>query len=154
MSKFRATTAAVLTAAFLAAGALVPAAAAPEFAGIVVVSSTEFGRIVGGGEGTGGVVFKGQNHAFKLKGLRVAAKRNLADMNATGEVYDLQDLAQFPGTYTRLDAGSGPSGAAAGLYLRSDKGVILRLEPRDRDLPLDVGADGVTVTLVERPKAE
>mgnify|MGYP001135945440 CR=1 FL=1 len=41
---------------------------------------------------------------FKLRGLSAGLNIGVSKMCATGDVYDLKQIGQFPGTYTKLDA--------------------------------------------------
>ncbi len=49
-----------------------------------------------------------------------------AEHDATGEVYDLKEVSQFPGVYTKLETSIALCGAG-GLRLKNKNGVILSL---------------------------
>jgi len=70
-------------------------------------------------------------------------------MSAAGEVYDLENVSDFPGTYTKLDASVALGGGVGGLHLKNQNGVIMRLESRTKGLQLNLGVSGVTV-MVEK----
>ena len=72
----------------------------------------------------------------------------ISKMSAAGEVYDLEDISKFPGTYTKLDASITLGGGIGGLRLKNENGVIMRLESRTKGLQLNVGSSsGITVTM-------
>jgi len=70
-------------------------------------------------------------------------------VSAAGEVYELKDLAKFPGTYTKFDAAGSYGGVGAGaLYMKNENGVVMKLTSRTGGLQLNVGsASGVKVTM-------
>jgi hypothetical protein len=69
-------------------------------------------------------------------------------MSASGEVYDLPDLANFPGTYTKLDVSATVGGGVGALHLKNEHGVVMKLTSRSKGLQLNAGsATGVTVTM-------
>jgi len=51
-----------------------------------------------GGAGNGVLSFRGRNYPFQVGGVGVGGI-GLSTVDATGEVYNLRELAQFPGTY-------------------------------------------------------
>lgn len=116
--------------------------------GTVAIDETQFAMIVGGSTGAGTLTYKGGEHAFKLSGLSVGANVGAAKVSAVGDVYDLKDLSRFPGTYTRFDASAALGGGAGTLYLKNEKGVVMKLTSRNQGLQLNIGsATGVKVTM-------
>ena len=69
-------------------------------------------------------------------------------MSAAGEVYELKDVAKFPGTYTKFDAGIAFGGGAGALHLKNEHGVVMKLTSRTQGAQLNVAsASGVKVTM-------
>jgi hypothetical protein len=69
-------------------------------------------------------------------------------MSASGEVYDLTSVSDFPGTFTKLDAGVALGGGMGGLRLKNQNGVILVLRSRTEGVDLNLGSmSGMTVTM-------
>jgi len=147
MLNFRKMAGLTMLATALLAGALALAADAKKPDGTVTIDETQFGFIVGGSSGGGTLNYQGKEYPFKLGGLSVGANVGVSKMSATGEVYDLKDIAQFPGTYTELDASVALGGGMGGLHLKNEKGVIMHLESRTEGLQLNLGVSGVTVTM-------
>jgi hypothetical protein len=67
-------------------------------------------------------------------------------MEATGDVYNLRELSQFPGAY-----GSARYGAAVGdqgggeLWLQNPAGVLMSLKAKRTGLAVSLGADAVII---------
>ncbi len=136
-----------LSATLLTAGlALADEAKKPD--GTVTISQTDFALILGGSVGGGKLTFKGKDYDFKVGGLTVGANVGVSKADAAGEVYDLKDIKDFPGTYTKLDTGITLGGGVGGLRLKNEHGVIMRLVSRTQGLQLNVAsATGVKVTM-------
>jgi hypothetical protein len=64
-----------------------------------------------------------------------------------GEVYDLDDVSKFAGTYTNFETNIALGGGAGGLRLKNEHGVIMRLVARTQGVQLKIGLDGLKVTL-------
>lgn len=138
----------VLLATTLLMGSLALAADAKKPSGTVVIDETQFAFILGGSLGGGTLTFQGQEYSFKVGGLTAGANVGISKMSASGEVYDLTEISQFPGTYTKLDVSIALGGGVGGLHLKNEHGVIMRLESRTQGLQLNVGsASGIKVTL-------
>jgi len=132
---------------FLVSG-LAIAADAKKPDGSVTIDETQFAFIIGGSVGGGKLTYKGKVHDFKIGGLTAGANVGISKMSASGEVYDLPDLANFPGTYTKLDVSATVGGGVGALHLKNEHGVVMKLTSRSKGLQLNAGsATGVTVTM-------
>jgi hypothetical protein len=69
-------------------------------------------------------------------------------VNAVGEVYGLNTLAGFAGTYVqeKSELALGNTGRG-GLWLRNEQGVSMRLDASMRGAALTLGADAVRVSM-------
>ncbi|MCG6941492.1 MAG: EipA family protein [Thiohalocapsa sp.] len=139
---------ALVMAAALLGTAVALAEEAKQPVGTVTIAEEQIGLIVGGSEGGGTLVFKGKEYPFTLKGLSAGLNVGASTMSATGNVYDLKDVSQFPGTYTKLDASVALGGGMGGLRLQNQNGVIMTLHSRTAGLDLNLGTvSGVTVKM-------
>jgi hypothetical protein len=139
---------ALAVAAALLAGGLAMADEKKTPDGTVVIDSTQFALVLGGSTGGGTLTYKGKAHEFKLSGLTVGANVGVTKIDAVGDVYDLKDVAKFPGTYTQWDASATLGGGAGALYLKNENGVVMKLLSRNKGLQINVGsANGVKVTM-------
>jgi hypothetical protein len=136
-----------LMAAFFAGG-LALAADAKKPDGTVSIDSTQFAAVIGGSTGGGKLTYKGKVYDFKLGGLTVGANVGVTKIEAAGDVYDLKDVAKFPGTYTQWDASATLGGGVGALYLKNENGVVMKLVSRNKGLQINVGsANGVKVEM-------
>ena len=72
----------------------------------------------------------------------------LSTIEATGEVYNLRDLGQFPGTYGQARYGFAIGTASGGdLWLQNEAGVILHLKAKRKGLMLSLGGDAVVISM-------
>ena len=103
---------------------------------------------IGSGSGGGGVLsFRGAAYPFDVGGLGVGGL-GVSTIEATGEVYNLRDLAQFPGTYGQARYGFAIGTASGGdLWLQNEAGVILHLKAKRTGLMLSLGGDAVVISM-------
>jgi hypothetical protein len=103
---------------------------------------------IGSGSGGGGMLsFRGVEYAFDVGGVGVGGI-GLSTIEATGEVYNLRDLAQFPGTYGQARYGFAIGTASAGdLWLQNEAGVIMHLKAKRTGLMLSLGGDAVVISM-------
>ena len=115
--------------------------------GSVSIDSTQIGFIVSGQWGGGKLYFKKKTYPFKIGGLGIGGL-GASKIKATGTVYDLRKLEDFPGTYVQGRVGFAFTDEGQGdLWLKNDKGVVLRLKTKQSGLALTAGADGVQITI-------
>ena len=96
----------------------------------------------------------GTSHAFSVSGLNLQGREgNSLDVEARGEVYHLQRLEDFDGTYRRTLGAVDPQRPTNTLMLENDRGVLLVVtvtaaieQTEVRILPSE---SGVTVKLQE-----
>lgn len=134
-----------LMAVALVSGGLASAETPKKPVGQVTIDETQFGFIIGGSVGGGELTFGGKKHSFQIGGLSLGANIGVSRMSARGEVYDMKDVSQFPGTYVRLGGNVALGGGVGGMTLKNENGVILRLEGTTQGIQFNVGASGVTV---------
>jgi hypothetical protein len=84
-------------------------------------------------------------YPFKVVGLGVGGV-GLSKLTATGDVYDLGNLADSQGLYGQARIGWAIAKKGGGyLWLANNKGGTLKLKTRRQDLMLALGADGVDI---------
>jgi hypothetical protein len=115
--------------------------------GFVDMNEIQVAYIGSAGGGTGTLTFQGQEYPFSVAGLGVGGI-GISSIDAKGEVYNLTNVAQFPGAY-----GEGRYGAVAGqesfgdLWLRNPNNVVMHLRAKREGLMLSVGGDAVVITM-------
>ena len=148
MQSNRKMTGSVLLVTTLLVGGLALAADAKQPVGQVSIEEEQFGLILGGSAGSGTLTFHGKTYPFKLKGLSAGANVGISKMSAVGAVYDLKQVSQFPGTYTKFESSVALGGGVGGLHLKNENGVIMNLSSRTKGLDLNLGSmSGMTVTM-------
>jgi hypothetical protein len=99
----------------------------------------------GGGHGT--LSFHGRTHRFSVGGLGVGGI-GISSIEASGEVYNLNALSDFPGAYAQGRVGFAFGEASSGdLWLQNENGVIMHLKARREGLMLSLGGDAVVITM-------
>jgi hypothetical protein len=90
--------------------------------------------------GSGVLDYQGRRYAFGVRGLG-AEGIEVSKIEASGEVYGLERLQDFQGTYVRA-----AQNTVGGLWLENEKGIIIRLEEADA-VPLFPAGDAVIFKL-------
>jgi len=126
-------------------GGLAHAEAPLEPSGIVTIDQTQFGFIIGGSVGGGVLTIDGVAHDFKIGGISLGANFGASQLAASGEVYNLKKLEDFPGNYVTTGGQVALGGGQGGMQLQNSKGVIMRLQATTKGLQFNVGAGGVNV---------
>ena len=103
-----------------------------------------------GGDGT--ITFMGQTHEFSIYGIG-AGGTGLQKISATGEVYNLRSLEDFPGTYTGLRTGLTLIKGKMTAKLTNEHGVILYLTGKTFGLASSTGADKFLVKMKNKQPA-
>jgi len=114
--------------------------------GRVKINEEEFGFILNGNIGKGTLYFRGKEYTFKTGGIKVGGL-GVSKISAVGEVYDLHNISQFPGTYVAGEYGVTLGGGMGGLILKNENGVYLHLKSTSEGIALQMGAEGITVKL-------
>jgi hypothetical protein len=106
--------------------------------------------VTGLGGGTGTLYYQGQTYPFKLAGTVVGPGGGVAKINASGEVYKLASLADFPGRYTQS---TGPAGLSttggSDLWLQNSAGVIMHLQGTSTGAMLTLGRDEIFIRMAQ-----
>jgi hypothetical protein len=115
--------------------------------GTVDMQEVQAAYIGSGSAGTGVLSFRGANHPFQVGGVGIGGI-GLSTVDARGEVYNLRDLAQFPGTYGQARYGFAIGTSSAGdLWMQNESGVILHLKAKREGLILSLGGDAVVISM-------
>jgi hypothetical protein len=119
-----------------------------KYDGTVSIDATQFALIFGGSSGGGKLEFKGKSYEFKLTGLTAGINVGGSKVEGNGFVYDLTDIAKFPGTYKAFSAGGAAVAGAGTIYLKNENGVVMKLGTTSKGLALNLGSgSGVKVTM-------
>jgi hypothetical protein len=105
---------------------------------IAAMAETQFGH--------GTLGYNGQLYKFKIGGVG-AGGMGVQKITATGHVYNLNDIADFAGTYFEARAGITVAEGAGGLWVQNGKKVTLHLKMHAEGLALAIGGDGLTIEM-------
>ena len=120
---------------------------AQEPSGTVTISEYELAYIFNGTMGGGTLSFQGNTYNFKIGGLGIGGI-GATHISASGEVYNLQDVLAFPGTYAQASVGYAATNQGEGhLWLQNQSGVQLHLITSQQGLGLTAGADGIVINM-------
>ena len=115
--------------------------------GTVRIQQTQIAFIASGNIGGGTLSFNGRTYRFKIGGLGLGGI-GISKMTATGNVYNLADLAYFPGAYAQARYGAVIGDTSVGkLWLKNSNGVVIELKAEREGLALSLGGDAVYIDL-------
>lgn len=114
--------------------------------GKVTLETTSIAAGVGVSWGDGKLNFKGKTYPFSVDGLSLV-DWGISKAQATGDVYNLKDAAQFGGTYVAAEAGLTLAGGMGGMVLRNDNDVILHLRSVSQGARLQLGTSGLVIKM-------
>ena len=136
----------------LAGGAGVIAVVRPAFAtsdlvqsATVTIEQVQIAFIGSGNLGGGTLFYGGQKYSFTVGGLGIGGF-GISRMTASGIVYNMRNLNDFPGAYVQGRYGFALSDLSAGeLFLGNTRGVGLRLKAERTGIALSLGGDAVYI---------
>jgi mono/diheme cytochrome c family protein len=114
--------------------------------GTVVFTGGSIAAGVGYVWGHGELVYQGQKHTFSVSGLSIVDV-GVANISASGIVYNLTSLDDVSGNYTAASAGLTIAGGGSAAILRNEHGVVIKLVSTSRGLRFNLAAHGVNIKL-------
>ncbi len=115
--------------------------------GTIEIQQYQVAFIGSGSLGGGTLSFQGKEHDFSIGGIGIGGI-GVSSIDATGEVYHLDKLEDFPGAYVQARAGLVVADKSKGsLWLRNTGGVYIRVSAEREGVMLALGADGVYIDL-------
>ncbi len=104
------------------------------------------GFILSATGGKGKLTFKGRTYAFRVGGMGVGGF-GVSKITASGEVYGLKRIEDFPGGYLQARAGYAAVEGKGQQWLENSNGVVLKLRSTSKGLALNLGADGLKIEM-------
>ena len=113
------------------------------------LTSEQLRLIVGGGTANGVLHYQGKQYPFRAKGATVGGV-GYTKSTATGDVYFMDKVEDFAGTYSAVTIGAtaGTAGGGGSQY-ENQKGVYVRVRSKSEGLALNLGLGVVTVEFVK-----
>ena len=118
----------------------------PKPSGKVSMESKSIAAGIGVTWGDGKLSFKGKDYPFSIDGLTVV-DIGISKASAVGDVYNLTDVAKFPGIYVAAEAGFTLAGGIGGMVLRNQEGVVMHIHSTSKGAQLQLGTSGLTIKL-------
>jgi hypothetical protein len=102
--------------------------------------------------GDGVLTYKGQDYpfTFQAKGLFRDVDPAITAGELSGEVFDLQRVAVFNGTYHALEANKSDAGGGSRATIKNSHGVTVKLASKVEGRKFILGADGLSITLKQQ----
>ena len=116
--------------------------------GTISFEAEQFRLILGGSRGKGVLTFQGKTYPFTFKGVSVGGV-GVTKNEGTGQVYFLNKLEDFAGTFSAIGAGAtAGKGTNAGSF-ENDKGVYISVRSKSEGAALSLGISTATVEFVK-----
>jgi hypothetical protein len=121
-----------------------PVAAPPP--AFVRLETTSIAAGIGISWGDGIVTFEGRDYDFELKGV------SLLDLGASssvsvGDVQNLENVADFEGTYVAVGAAGAAGSGASAVTMRNENGVVITLSSELQGVQLALATQGLRISL-------
>jgi hypothetical protein len=133
----------------IALGCLVAFAASagePNPSGRVNISSKAVAVGVGVTWGDGTLSYGGKTYTFSVTGLSVV-DLGISNVTSTGEVFNLNNVADFSGNYAAGEAGIAIAGGQNDVIMKNEHGVVLRLHGTQQGVRFTLAPQGVAIKL-------
>jgi hypothetical protein len=115
--------------------------------GAVVMHQVQAAYIASGSGGGGTLYFQGGDYPFTVGGVGIGGF-GASTIEARGDVYNLTNIAQFPGTYAEARYGFALGQTSAGdLWMKNDNGVVIHLKAERTGLMLSLGGSAVAISM-------
>lgn len=106
--------------------------------------------VTGVGGGSGSLDYQGRTYPFKVVGTVVGPGGGVAKISASGPVYKLASVADFPGRYTQSTGAAGLStSGGSDLWLQNSAGVIMHLQGSSSGAMLTLGRDEIFIRMAQ-----
>ena len=112
----------------------------------VELQRSSIGAGIGISWGHGSLSFEGNSYAFSLKGLSVGDV-GAAKILAEGRVENMENLADFAGTYVAIEAGGAAGKGGSAVTMMNEHGVTINLASTREGFGLTLGAQGFAIAL-------
>lgn len=115
--------------------------------GTIDMQEVQVAYLASGGGGNGTLFYRGREYPFTIGGLGVGGI-GASTISASGEVYKLDSLSGFPGSYVQGRYGFALGDLSGGdLWLQNEAGVILHLKAKREGLMLSLGGDAIVISM-------
>lgn len=111
-----------------------------------VTVTEDFVAGLGGGSGT--LEYQGRTYPFKFVGTVAGPGGGVEKISASGPVYKLASVTDFPGRYTQSTGKAGfSSSGSSDLWLENNAGVIMHLQGASSGAMLTLGKEEIIIRM-------
>ena len=104
--------------------------------------------VAGFGGGSGTLEYQGRTYPFKVLGTVAGPGGGVDKITASGPVYKLASVTDFPGRYTQSTGKAGfSSSGSSDLWLENSSGVIMHLQGTSSGAMLTLGKDEILIRM-------
>jgi hypothetical protein len=114
--------------------------------GTVTITSKSVAVGIGVSWGDGKLTYQGKEHTFTVKGLSVVDV-GVSKVTATGPVFNLKKLEDFPGNFTAAEAGATVGGGKGVTAMKNQNGVVMHLTATGTGVQFTLAPKGVEIEL-------
>ena len=115
--------------------------------GTIQINAVQAAFIGSGSGGSGTLFFRGRAYPFSIGGAGIGGI-GASSIEGYGDVYNLNNIDQFPGAYAQARYGFALATKSGGdLWLQNEADVIMHIKAKREGLMLSLGGDAMLVGL-------
>ena len=115
--------------------------------GTIQINAVQAAFIGSGSGGSGTLFFRGRSYPFSIGGAGIGGI-GASSIEGYGDVYNLNNIDQFPGAYAQARYGFALGTQSGGdLWLQNEADVIMHIKAKREGLMLSLGGDAMLVSL-------
>jgi hypothetical protein len=114
--------------------------------GTVYLKIVKVAFIVGGGGGSGVLIYNGHRYPLNISGIGIGSI-GIAEAKMSGVAYNLHRASDIAGTYSAAGAGLAVVGGGQVAQLQNEHGVLLKLHGVQLGFQATLGVGGMTISL-------
>lgn len=115
--------------------------------GDVRLKIVKAGLLVGGGVGSGVLIYRGRTYPFRLSGISLGITAGATIGRLEGRASGIRDVSDFAGSYSSVGGGAALVGGLSGVHLRNEKGVTMVLQGPKAGLEFAANISGIRISL-------
>lgn len=115
--------------------------------GDVRLKIVKAGLLVGGGVGSGVLIYRGRTYPFRLSGISLGITAGATVGRLEGRASGIREVSDFAGSYSSVGGGAALVGGLSGVHLRNEKGVTMVLQGSKAGLEFAANISGITISL-------
>ena len=114
--------------------------------GTVSIESKSVALGVGVQWGNGVLKYQGQEYNFKVNGLSVV-DIGISQISAVGDVFYLETIENFAGTFTSAEAGIAVGGGVGAVAMKNQNGVVIKLKSTKAGVQIKLAPEGIKIQM-------